>query len=202
MTERTLHSTSFSLVRDVDEGGQETSFMETEANNASQETELDRTTVEVNERVNSVTDRQVRGHSDSSNNVVISASQFHEFMSTVMKEFDDLKARMKSENTELAESIKAGSDEMSIKIEIANRNLSDSLTKQFREKNESLKKEFSSKLRSEILNLTEAMNQLHKDTDLEVTNLSHSVETVHEKLNDKVNEHMSVAHRQKRFLRK
>jgi len=189
-------------VRDVDEAGQERSFMETEANNASQETELDRTIVEVNEEVNSVTDSQVRGHSDSSINVLISASQFHESMSTVMKEFDDLKARMKSENTKLAESIKAVSEEMSIKIEIANRNLSDSLTKQLREKNESLEKEFSSKLRSEILNLTEAMNHLRKDTDLEVTNLSHSVETVCEKLNDKVNEYMSVAHRQKGFLRK
>ena len=140
-------------MRDVDEAGQERSFMETEANNASQETELDRTIVEVNEDINSVTDRQVRAHSDSSNNVVMSASQFHEFISTVRKKFDDLKARMKSENTELAESIKSVSDEMSIKMEIANKNLSDSLIKQFREENESLKKEFSSKLKSEILNL-------------------------------------------------
>jgi len=74
--------------------------------------------------------------------------------------------------------------------------LSDSLTKQFRKENESLKKEFSSRLKSEVLNLTEAMNQLRKDTDLEVTSLSHNVETVHEKLNDKMNEHMSVAQRQ------
>jgi hypothetical protein len=62
--------------------------MEAEANNASQETELDGTIVEPNEEVNSVTDRQVKGHSDSGNNVM-SASQFHELMSTVMKEFDD-----------------------------------------------------------------------------------------------------------------
>jgi hypothetical protein len=34
--------------------------METEANNASQETELDITIVDVNEDINSVTDRQVR----------------------------------------------------------------------------------------------------------------------------------------------
>jgi len=40
------------------------------------------------------------------------------------------------------------------------------------------------------------MNQLRKDRDLEVTSLSHSVETVREKLNDRVNEHMSVAQRQ------
>jgi hypothetical protein len=99
-------------------------FMETEANNVSQETELERTSVEVNEDINSVTDRQVRAHSDSSNNVVMSASQFHEFMSTVRKEFDYLKARMKSENTKLAESVKSVSDEMSIKIETANKILS------------------------------------------------------------------------------
>jgi hypothetical protein len=123
-------------------------------------------------------------------------------MSNVIKEFDDLKARMKSENNKLSESIKAVSEKMSIKIKIANINLSDSLTKQFREENKGLKKEFSSKLKSEIFNLTEAMNQLRKDTDLEITCLSQSVETVHEKLNDKVNEHMSVAHRQKGFLRK
>ena len=162
MTERKLRSRSFSLVRDVDELCQETVFMEGEANNISQETELDGAIVELNGEVNSVTDRQVGGHSDSSNNVVISANQFHEFMSTVLKEFDDLKARMRSENTKLAESIKAVADEMSNKIEIANKNLSDSLTKQFREENDSLKKEFSSKLKSEISNLTEAMNQLRK----------------------------------------
>jgi hypothetical protein len=42
------------------------------------------------------------------------------------------------------------------------------------------------------------MNQLREDirVDLEVTSLSHSVEIVREKLDDKVNEHMSVAQRQ------
>jgi hypothetical protein len=37
-------------------------------------------------------------------------------MNTVMREFDDLKARMRSENTRLSESIKAISDKVSIKI--------------------------------------------------------------------------------------
>jgi len=46
------------------------------------------------------------------------------------------------------------------------------------------------------------MNQLRKDTDLDVTSLSHSVETVREKLNGRMNEHMSVAQRQEGFLRK
>jgi len=46
------------------------------------------------------------------------------------------------------------------------------------------------------LNLTEAMNRLRKDTDLEVISLSHSVDTVREKLHDRLNEHMSVAQRQ------
>jgi len=150
MTERKLRSRSYYLVRDIDEACQETFFMEAEANNASHETELDGTIVELNEEVNNVTDRQMKGHSDSSNNVVMSANQFHEFMSTVMKEFD---ARMGSENTKLAESIKAVADEMSTKIEVANQNLSESLTKEFREENKSLKKEFSSKLKAEILNL-------------------------------------------------
>ena len=95
----------------------------------------------------------MKGHSDAYNNVVMSASQFREFKSTIMKEFDDLKARMRSENSKLSESIKAVTDEMSINIEIANKNLSGSLTKQFREENVSRKKEFSSKLKSEILNL-------------------------------------------------
>jgi hypothetical protein len=153
MTERRLRSRSLSLVRDVDEAGQETSLIEAEAINASQETELDRTIVEVNEEINSITDRQVKGHSDASNKVEISASQFSEFMSNLMKEFDDLKASMRSENTKLAENIKAVAEEMSNRIEIANKNLSDSLTKQFREENESLKKEFTSKLKSETLNL-------------------------------------------------
>jgi hypothetical protein len=138
MMERKLRSRSFSLVRDV-ETCQETFFLEAKANNASQETEIDGAIVELNEEVNSVTDRQVKGHSDSSNTVAMSANQFHEFMSTVMKEFDDLKMRMRSENTKLAGSIKAVADEMSTKIEIANKNLSDSLTKQFIEENDSIK---------------------------------------------------------------
>ena len=142
MMERTLHSRSFSLVRNVDEADQETSFVETEANNASQETELDRTIVEVNEDINSVTDRQVRAHSDSSNNVVMSADQFHKFMSTVRKEFDDLKARMKSENNKLAENIKSECDKMSIKMKIANKNLSDSLTKQLKRRTKILRRNF------------------------------------------------------------
>jgi hypothetical protein len=112
--------------------------MDAESNNPSQETELCRAIVEVN----SVNDGQVNGNSDSSNIVIMSASQFHAFMSTVMKDFDDIKARMKSENVKLAESIKALSDEMSIKIEIVNKNLSESLTKQFEEEHASLKKEF------------------------------------------------------------
>jgi len=92
----------------------------------------------------------VKGHSDSGNNVVMSANQFHEFMSTVMKEFDYLKAGMWPENTKLSESIKAVADEMTIEIEISNKKLSKRVTKQFREENESLKKEFSSKLKSEF----------------------------------------------------
>ena len=38
--------------------------MEAEVNNASQESELNGTIVEVNKEVNSVTDRQVKGHPD------------------------------------------------------------------------------------------------------------------------------------------
>ena len=123
MTERKLRSKSFSLVRDVDEAGPETCFMEAGANNTSQETEMDRTIVEVNEEIKSVNDRQVKDTSDSSNNVM-SASQFQESMGTVMKGFDGLNVRMRSENTKLSESIKAATDEMSIKIEISNKNLS------------------------------------------------------------------------------
>ena len=138
MMERTLRSRSFSLVRDVDEASQEASFVETEANNANQETELDRTIVEVNEDIK----RQVRAHSESSNNVVMSADQFHKFMSTVRKEFDDLKARMKSENNKLAENIKSASDKMSIKMKIANKNLSDSVTKQLKRRTKIVRRNF------------------------------------------------------------
>jgi hypothetical protein len=47
----------------------------------------------------------------------MSARQFQKFISTVRKEFGDLKAKMKAENNKPAESIKAVSDEMSIKME-------------------------------------------------------------------------------------
>jgi hypothetical protein len=100
-------------------------------------------------------------------------------MSAVMKEFEGLKDR----NTKLSESIKPVAHEISSKIEVANKNLSESLTRQFREESESLKKEIANKLKS-----TEAMDQLHKDTEFEVTGLRDNVNTVHEKLNDKMNE--------------
>ena len=63
--------------------------------------------------------------------------------------------------------------------------MSGSLTKQFREENESLKKAFSRKLDFE----SEAMNKLRKYIDLEVNSLGHDVNTVREKLHDRVNEH-------------
>jgi hypothetical protein len=50
------------------------------------------------------------------------------------------------------------------------------LTKQFRVENAKLKEELSSKLKSGVLSLTEAINQLRKDADLEVNSLNHSVE--------------------------
>jgi hypothetical protein len=178
--------------------------MESETNNASQETELDRTTVETNDEMHNDIDRYVKDSSNSSDNVVMSARQFQELMSNVMKGFDNLNSRIESENTKLAASIKAVTEEMSNKIEIANRNLSDMLTKQFREEGAKLKEELSSKLKSEVLSLTEAINQIqdarygyHKqDTDLEVSSLNHSVETACEKMNDRVNENMSVTQKQ------
>jgi hypothetical protein len=80
----------------------------------------------------------LESHDESRNDVVISASQFHEFMNAVMKEFVDLKDKMRSENTKLSENIKLVADEMSSKMEVANKNLSESLTRQFREESESL----------------------------------------------------------------
>ena len=139
----------------------------------------------VDEEPNTATVRRMVSHDESSNNVVISASRFHKFMSAVMKEFEDLKDGLRSENTKLSE-----------KTEVTNKNLSDSLTKQFREESESLKKEIANKPKSDIFNLTEALNQLRKDTDLEVTNLRDNVNNVHEKLDDKMNEYMNVVQRQ------
>ena len=136
-----------------------------------------------------------------SNNVVMSAGQFHEFVSAVIKEFEDLKDSMRSENKKLSENIKSVTNEISSKIEVTSKNLSDSLTEQFREESESFKKEVSNKLKSEILNLKEAMTQLRKDTDLEVTSLRDNVNTVREKLDDRVNANMSVVQRQNKSLR-
>jgi hypothetical protein len=76
MAERQLRSGSYSLARDVDE--------------VTLKSERDRAGIEVNDELNSATDKQWEGHDESSNNVVMSASQFREFMNTVMKEFEDL----------------------------------------------------------------------------------------------------------------
>jgi hypothetical protein len=85
---------------------------------------------------------------------------------------------------------------MTMQIEVANNNLSDKLTEQFREETASLKKEISDKLRSEVFNLTEAINQLRKDTDIEVISLIQSVDTVREQLSDSMYEKMGVAQKQ------
>jgi hypothetical protein len=52
MVKRKLHRMSFSLIRDVEESSSETCCTEAEANNASQEIELDRTTVKIDEEMN------------------------------------------------------------------------------------------------------------------------------------------------------
>jgi hypothetical protein len=85
---------------------------------------------------------------------------------------------------------------MSSKIEVANKNLSEGLTRQFREESESLKKEITNKLKSDIFNLTEAMDQLRKIQTLMLLALGDYVNTVHERLDDKMNENMSVDQRQ------
>jgi uncharacterized protein (UPF0210 family) len=87
--------------------------MESETNNASQETELDRAIVETNVEMNNGLDRHVKDSSNSSDNVVMSAIQFQEFMSNVMKGFDDLNSRIESENVKLSANIKAVIEEMS-----------------------------------------------------------------------------------------
>jgi len=111
MADRQLRSRSRSLSREVD--------------GVRLGSETERAGIEVDEELNIVTVRRLESHDESSNNVVISASQFHEFTSAVMKEFEDFKDK----NTKLSE-----------KIEVANKNLSESLTKQFKEENESLMK--------------------------------------------------------------
>jgi hypothetical protein len=157
MADRQLRSRSRLLAREVD--------------GVRLESERDRADIEVDEEPNTATDRRMVSHDESCNNVVISASQFHEFMNAVKKEFEDLKDKMRSENTKLSQNIKPVADELSSKIGVANKNLSESLTRQFREESESLKKEIANKFKSDIFNLTEARNQLRKNTDLEVTSL-------------------------------
>jgi hypothetical protein len=169
-----LRSRSCSFVRDCDEPWPEPT--------------IDVTNIEGNEELDRVVDMRIEGHSESRNNVVMSTSQFCEFNSAVMKEFEELKDRMRIENTKLSDNIKAVADEMALKIEVTNKNISESLLKQYREETESLKKEVSNKIRSEVLNLTDDINQLRKDTDLEVTSLRDNMNTVHEKLDDKMNE--------------
>jgi hypothetical protein len=117
-------------------------------------------------------------------------------MSAVTKEFEELKDRMRSENTKLSESVKSVAHKIASKSEVTNKNLSDSLTKQLREESESPKREVSNQLKPEVMNLTEAMNRLRKGTDLEITSLRDSVSTVCEKLDNKMNENMSVVQRQ------
>jgi hypothetical protein len=71
MTDRQLWSRSRSLSREVD--------------GVRLGSERDTADIVVDKEPNTLTDRRMVSHDLSSNNVVISASQFHEFMDAVMK---------------------------------------------------------------------------------------------------------------------
>jgi hypothetical protein len=87
MADRQLRSRSRSLAREVD--------------GVRLGSERDRDGIKVDEEPNSVTDRRLESN-DEARNDVISVSQFRQFMSAVMKKFEDLKDR----NTKLSENIK------------------------------------------------------------------------------------------------
>jgi hypothetical protein len=111
--DRQLRSRSYSGVRDVE--------------GVSLESETDGANIDVEE---------------PSDNVTIPGNQFHELMRAVMREFVELKGRMKSGNSKISDKINSVATEMTSKIEVTNKNL-DSLAKQFKEESESLRKEVS-----------------------------------------------------------
>jgi hypothetical protein len=95
MAERQMRSRSHSVAKVVD--------------GESLESERDRARVEVDEEPNRINDRQWESLAESGNIVLMSASQFHEFMSAVTKEFGEMR-----------QSIKSVAHETSSKIEVTN----------------------------------------------------------------------------------
>jgi hypothetical protein len=99
MADRQLRSRSHSLAREV--------------YGVRLESERDRDGIEVDEEPNIVTDRRLETHDDSRNDV-ISASQFRQFMSAVMKEFEDLK----NMDTKLSENMTSVAENLSQRFSI------------------------------------------------------------------------------------
>jgi hypothetical protein len=66
--------------------------MEAKSINASQETEIDKAIVEINEEMNNYIDRSTKDPYTSSDNDML-ARQFQEFMNKVMNGFDNLKEK-------------------------------------------------------------------------------------------------------------
>lgn len=145
--------------------------------------------VEINDTVTGTADSLVSNPQNSSECIVLSVKQLQNFMDNVTKSLDSLNSRIQSENsklaeqmqlanTQLAEHMQAENTRLAEQLECANKKLAEDLTEKFREENSKLREELSNKLGSEIMKVRQSMDQLRKDTEIEIVSINHNIESV------------------------
>jgi hypothetical protein len=144
-------------------------------------------------------DNQVNNPEKSNDNIAMFSKQLERFMECVKEGFDYSRSEMHSNNTKLTENlnakIQAENSRLVEQIESNNKRLSETLTKQFREDNEKLRAELSCKLEGEVTKFQKAMDKLRSGTAIEILSVSNSMESVCEKLDDRVTGHIEETDR-------
>jgi SMC interacting uncharacterized protein involved in chromosome segregation len=130
-------------------------------------------------------------------NTVMLSRQIERFMESVREGFDTLKSEIHNNNSKLEENlntkIQGEVSKLVKQIESNNIRLSETLTKQFREENEKARVEASGKLEGEMTKVQKTMEKMRSETAIEILSVSHSIESVREKLDERLTGHIEEA---------
>jgi predicted HNH restriction endonuclease len=144
-------------------------------------------------------DDQVNNPVKSNDNILMSSKQLERIMQSVREGFDNLRSEIHTDSTKLAENlnakIQAEHSRLVEQIENNNKRLSETLTKQFREENEKLRADWLSKLEGEVTKFQKAMDKLRSDYAIEILSVSNSMESMCEKLYDRITGHIEETNR-------
>jgi hypothetical protein len=130
-------------------------------------------------------------------NFVTLSRQIEKFMESVREGFDTLKSEIQNNNSKLEENLNTkiqGEVSKLVKlIESNNIRLSETLTKQFREENEKVRVEVAGKLEGEVTKFQKTMEKMRSETAIEISSVSHNMESVCEKLDERLTGHIEKA---------